>query len=100
MYNMYPPPMWGYPPSAPPQLTEDQFKKGMIFAAKYAAREEREKERKKNNDRRAKIEDQKNAEAKRRRVWLALEIYIIGIISQPFVVPLYNHLLAMAQKGQ
>lgn len=92
MYGMYPPP-WGMMP--PPQNvpTEDQFNRAMRIVQKLQQRDEREKERKKINDRRMKEEDHKRAIAARNRVWLGIELYIFGIISQPFVYYGYTHLL-------
>ncbi len=95
---MYGPPMmWGYPP--PPNMNDDHFKRGIIFAAKLAAREEREKERKKNLEKRDREEARKRASATRGRFWFGVEIFIFGILAQPFVVPLYNHLLTAATKA-
>lgn len=94
MYQ-YPPPMWGYP-QMPPNMNDDHFKRGLIFAAKLAQREEREKERKKNNEKKDRENARKAAAASRARFWLGMELFLLGIIAQPFVVPAYNALLKAA----
>lgn len=91
MYNMYPPPWGGFPPQPP--MNPDQFQVGMRFAAKLAQREDREKERKKHHERKLREEDRQRATATQRRFWLCIELYIFGIITQPFVLYGYTHLL-------
>lgn len=93
MYQYGPPMMWGMPPP-----NDDQFQRGMRLAMKIAQREEREKERKKNNDKRQRDEDRKRAAASRARFWLMIELYIFGILSQPFVYYGYTHMLNMVTK--
>lgn len=90
----YPPP-WGFgypPPSQPPypNLTEDQFRKGMEFAAKFAQREEREKERKKSHEKKERAESRKRHSDARQRFILIVEIYALGLITYPFVGPAWN----------
>lgn len=93
MYNMYPPPMWGMPPP-----NDDQFKRGMELAYRLSQREDREKERKKHIERKSRDEDRHRAALTQKRFWLYIEVFIFGIIAQPFVVPIYNNLLTMAAK--
>lgn len=94
MYQYPPPMMWG---GMPPN--DDQFQRGMRLAMKIAQREEREKERKKNNEKKDREEARKRATATRTRFWFGIEVFIFGILAQPFVVPLYNHLLTVATKA-
>jgi len=93
MYN-YPPPMWpGYPPP-----NNDHLERGIRLAIKMAQREEREKERKKLGEKKERDEYRKRAYDGRRSFLVALELYIFGVISYPFVMPMYTALLAAVQK--
>lgn len=94
MYNMIPPPWmgYGYPPPNN-NLDPQTFERAVRIAQKIQSRDEREKERKKHMERREREERRKHAEVTRARFWLAIELYIFGIISQPFVYYGYTHLL-------
>jgi hypothetical protein len=71
-------------------MNEDHFKKGMEMAQRIALREAREKERHEDRKRKHRDEERKQAAAARARTLTALEWYILGIVSFPFVGPLYN----------
>lgn len=81
--NYYP--MWGYPPP-----NDDQFQRGMRLAMKIAQREAREKERQENRKKRDRDEERKRSAAGKAKFLSSLEWFIIGVISYPFVGPMYN----------
>ena len=94
MYPYNPMMMYGGPPP-----NDDQFQRGMRLAMKIAQREERERERKKHNEHKMREENRKRMASSRQRFWFGIEVFIFGILAQPFVVPLYNHLLTVATKA-
>lgn len=96
MYQMYPPPFWGYPPQQT-QITQSDLEKGMMLAQRLASRRDREDERKEKLKKRQKEDERRQAESRRARTLTSLEWFIIGVVSYPFVGPLYNLALQHAQ---
>lgn len=99
MYGYGYPPPWGYtpPPNGGMGMDNSTLEKGMRIAMKISQREAREKERHENRKKRDKMDEQKQREAARSRTLTSLEWFIIGVVLQPFVGPLYNYLLHNAQ---
>lgn len=94
--------MYGYPypPMYPQQnnnIPIEYIEKGIKIAEKLASRDQREKERAERMKQRKRDEDQKQAVAARARTLSALEWFILGIISYPFVGPLYQLALTHVQ---
>jgi len=75
MYNIYPPP-YGMP-------TQDDFERGMKIAMKLRDKEANKKSK-------AKEAEEKKAKEAGQRMMTSLEWFIIGIIMQPVVGPLYH----------
>ena len=92
----YPPPPWmGYPPpnvtaGADPSITQKHFERGMQVAQRLAQREAREKERADKNKKRRIDEDRRSAKESFNRTFLYIEWFIIGVLAQPLVGPLYQ----------
>ncbi len=91
---MYPYP-WGQPPQYQqlPPPTDDQYQRAIRLLQKIQLRDEREKERKKLNERKHREDDRKQAAARVARFWLGVELFIFGILAQPFVMYGYTHML-------
>ncbi len=82
MYNIYPPP-YGFP-------DKDDFERGMKIAMKLRDKEANKKLK-------VKELEEKKAAASRARTMTSLEWFIIGILMQPVVGPLYHLLLHKLQ---
>jgi hypothetical protein len=90
MYGYPYPPMIYPPPQNTPNIDVKYIEQGIKIAERLASRDQREKERAERMKQKKKDEDQKQAIAARARTLTALEWFIFGIISYPFVGPLYN----------
>jgi hypothetical protein len=78
MYNIYPPP-YGMP-------TQDDFERGMKIAMKLRDKEANKKAK-------AKELEEKKIVAAKQRMMTSLEWFIIGVLMQPVVGPLYHLML-------
>lgn len=95
----YPPPMYGppqYGPTSPVTPTPSDLERGYKLALKIRSKEERKKEKEKEAEGKKKTDERKKIEDSKRRTLFGLEWYILGILSYPFIGPLYyiatNHL--------
>ncbi len=75
--------MYQYPFYGPRPPTEDDFERGMRIAMKLRDREAKKKARTKENE-------EKKAKEASSRMMSSLEWFIIGILMQPIVGPMYH----------
>ena len=101
MYNYPTPPFWGYPPPMVGQqqtpIEQAYIEKGMRLAEKIRNRDLREMERAKSLEKKFRDEEYKRVAATRARMLTSLEWFIIGVISYPFVGPMYQLALSHVQ---
>lgn len=99
--------MYGYPPypmmypQQQPQLEREFIEKGIKIAERLQNRDRTMKERDERMKAKKRDEERQQAVAARARTLTAIEWFILGIVSYPFVGPLYqlalNHVLVMAK---
>lgn len=90
--NYYPPP-WGYGP--PPKKQKGLTQKDIDRAVNRALGH---RDHDKNSKRKRKEEQAKKAAVSRQRFLISLEWFIVGILLQPIINPLYDHLIAYLTK--
>lgn len=95
----YPPPVMMPPPQQNNQISPEQFQKGIAFAHKLATREEREKQRKKDQEKKERRDAKQEARDATHRLLNCIYLYVLGILSYPFVGPLYNWAIKAAHTG-
>lgn len=93
-YGYPPPPFYGYPPPVyPPQgITPDIEARAIKIAAKLVNKEQKKKDKEKDIEAKKKADEKKKIEDGKRRTLFGLEWYILGILSYPFVGPLYYYI--------
>lgn len=91
-------PMWGYPP---PQNNRGQNPRDIERAVQKAVRQAMQyRDHDKKDKRRRREEASKKSAAKRAKMFTYLELFILGVVLQPFVVLIshiiYNHFETIA----
>jgi len=91
MYNVFPPPFYGYPQNnITPPLTASEFERGIKIAMKLKSKEENKIKKKEEAEKKKKEEDKKRMEAARMRSLTGIEWFIIGLLMYPIVGPAYK----------
>lgn len=89
-YPYGPPPFYPPPPYPQQGMTPEIEARAIKIAAKIVSKEAKKKEREKDTEAKKKAEEKKKIEDSKRRNFSAIEWFVLGLLSYPFVGPLYT----------